>query len=347
MTSPSPPAPRASRSWNGQVWLSSAHRKRGVPRALVILDEIGYLPMTREQANLFFQVVAQRYQRGAMLLTSNLTFGTLALLMSLSLGLGGFFFRAFRFPSLHSAVMRMRLFVILAARAAEEEENWLSVFRHGPIAYGFVPTSRSMVLFGCCGSFSVSSTDVIPSRFNAEASAPAARLVWSIACGWTNTSIPSIPGNSPKAFDRSYFQPAAKSALYTRFASAFGSRLSQYATMWNFCPGKGFNAIATSATWVFDNVLSANRRVSATCSSTTPAVITMVQRTESAFSSFPDGTAIITIASPKRPTTKIQNPIEIHTVGLFTVSPERADDYAIEAVALFAALLLLRRAWRK
>jgi DNA replication protein DnaC len=28
---------------------------------LLILDEIGYLPMSREQANLFFQVVARRY----------------------------------------------------------------------------------------------------------------------------------------------------------------------------------------------------------------------------------------------------------------------------------------------
>jgi hypothetical protein len=40
---------------------------------LLIIDEIGYLPMSREQANLFFQVVAQRYERGSMILTSNLT----------------------------------------------------------------------------------------------------------------------------------------------------------------------------------------------------------------------------------------------------------------------------------
>jgi DNA replication protein DnaC len=32
--------------------------------------------MGREQANLFFQVVAQRYERGSMILTSNLTFGS-------------------------------------------------------------------------------------------------------------------------------------------------------------------------------------------------------------------------------------------------------------------------------
>jgi DNA replication protein DnaC len=43
---------------------------------MLIIDEIGYLPMSREQANLFFQVVAKRYERGAMILTSNLTFGS-------------------------------------------------------------------------------------------------------------------------------------------------------------------------------------------------------------------------------------------------------------------------------
>src|SRR3546814_10015059 len=33
---------------------------------LLIVDEIGYLPLAREQANLFFQVVARRYERGSM-----------------------------------------------------------------------------------------------------------------------------------------------------------------------------------------------------------------------------------------------------------------------------------------
>ena len=51
------------------------HRAVNVLR-LLIIDEIGYLPMGREQANLFFQVVAKRYARGAMVLTSNLTFGS-------------------------------------------------------------------------------------------------------------------------------------------------------------------------------------------------------------------------------------------------------------------------------
>jgi len=42
---------------------------------LLVIAEIGYLPMSREQANLFFQVVARRYEHGSMILTSNLTFG--------------------------------------------------------------------------------------------------------------------------------------------------------------------------------------------------------------------------------------------------------------------------------
>lgn len=42
---------------------------------LLIIDEIGYLPLTQEQANLFFQVVAKRYEKASIILTSNLAFG--------------------------------------------------------------------------------------------------------------------------------------------------------------------------------------------------------------------------------------------------------------------------------
>lgn len=43
--------------------------------SLLIIDEIGYLPLTRAQANHFFQVIATRYERGAIIVTSNLSFG--------------------------------------------------------------------------------------------------------------------------------------------------------------------------------------------------------------------------------------------------------------------------------
>jgi hypothetical protein len=38
--------------------------------------EVLYLPFGREQANLFFQVVARRYERGSLILTSKLAFGS-------------------------------------------------------------------------------------------------------------------------------------------------------------------------------------------------------------------------------------------------------------------------------
>ena len=39
------------------------------PYWLLIIDEIGYLPMSREQANLFFQAIAKRYERGSIVQT--------------------------------------------------------------------------------------------------------------------------------------------------------------------------------------------------------------------------------------------------------------------------------------
>jgi DNA replication protein DnaC len=41
---------------------------------LLIIDEIGYLPIDRLGANLFFQLVTRRYERGSMLVTSNQSF---------------------------------------------------------------------------------------------------------------------------------------------------------------------------------------------------------------------------------------------------------------------------------
>ncbi len=43
--------------------------------SVLIIDEVGYLPLQGNQANLFFQVVAKRYEQGSIILTSNLSFG--------------------------------------------------------------------------------------------------------------------------------------------------------------------------------------------------------------------------------------------------------------------------------
>lgn len=49
------------------------HRQILTPK-LLIIDEIGYLPFGREEANLFFQVIAKRYERSSVVITSNLPF---------------------------------------------------------------------------------------------------------------------------------------------------------------------------------------------------------------------------------------------------------------------------------
>lgn len=41
---------------------------------LIIIDEVGYLPLDADAANLFFQLVASRYETGSIILTSNLPF---------------------------------------------------------------------------------------------------------------------------------------------------------------------------------------------------------------------------------------------------------------------------------
>jgi len=41
----------------------------------VIIDEIGYIPIDRQGANLFFQLISRRYERGSIIVTSNQSLG--------------------------------------------------------------------------------------------------------------------------------------------------------------------------------------------------------------------------------------------------------------------------------
>ncbi len=41
---------------------------------LLIIDEIGYLPLSREEASLFFRLVVRRYERASLIVTSNKSF---------------------------------------------------------------------------------------------------------------------------------------------------------------------------------------------------------------------------------------------------------------------------------
>ena len=44
------------------------------PKVLVI-DEVGYLPLDRAKANLLFQLISRRYEKGSIILTSNKSYG--------------------------------------------------------------------------------------------------------------------------------------------------------------------------------------------------------------------------------------------------------------------------------
>lgn len=42
--------------------------------SLLVIDEIGYFPMSKEEAHHFFQVISKRYEQGSVIVTSNLVF---------------------------------------------------------------------------------------------------------------------------------------------------------------------------------------------------------------------------------------------------------------------------------
>ena len=55
----------------------SARKGRGrsyYKSGLVIVDEVGYMPVTREEAHLFFQFVSYRYEKASTIITSNKSF---------------------------------------------------------------------------------------------------------------------------------------------------------------------------------------------------------------------------------------------------------------------------------
>jgi len=59
--------------------LSRAHRENRLDRQLqqlvypkmLIIDEMGYLPMNRQEASIFFRLLSRRYERASLVLTSN------------------------------------------------------------------------------------------------------------------------------------------------------------------------------------------------------------------------------------------------------------------------------------
>jgi DNA replication protein DnaC len=58
----------------GSRELSRAIHKYSRPQ-LLVLDELGYVPFGKQSAELLFQVLAERHERGSVIITSNLGFG--------------------------------------------------------------------------------------------------------------------------------------------------------------------------------------------------------------------------------------------------------------------------------
>jgi len=50
---------------------SKGKLNRILSSSLVIIDEVGYLPITREEANLFFQIISSLHEQASIIITSN------------------------------------------------------------------------------------------------------------------------------------------------------------------------------------------------------------------------------------------------------------------------------------
>jgi DNA replication protein DnaC len=49
-------------------------QKQLVKLKLLIIDELGFVPLSKTGAELLFELISQRYERGSILITSNLPF---------------------------------------------------------------------------------------------------------------------------------------------------------------------------------------------------------------------------------------------------------------------------------
>jgi hypothetical protein len=79
---------------------------------LLVIDEIGYLAFDHDAANLFFQLVAARYEQGSILVTSNMPFGRCGEIFAPGLG-------AVAFP--------LELTAVLSGATARQLRLWTSV----------------------------------------------------------------------------------------------------------------------------------------------------------------------------------------------------------------------------
>ncbi len=55
--------------------VGATRQKAHLSSSLMVVEDVGYLPVNTEKAYLFFQFVSQRYERSLTIITSNKSFG--------------------------------------------------------------------------------------------------------------------------------------------------------------------------------------------------------------------------------------------------------------------------------
>ena len=64
------------------TWLKSSELNKSdslgeseqLPYIVLIIDELGYMPLTEEDANLFFQLISRKYENSSIIITTNQRF---------------------------------------------------------------------------------------------------------------------------------------------------------------------------------------------------------------------------------------------------------------------------------
>ena len=60
--------------WRISSWPTLVSKRDLGYKEFLVLDEMGYLPMNRQEASLFFQLLTRRYEKASLILTSNKSF---------------------------------------------------------------------------------------------------------------------------------------------------------------------------------------------------------------------------------------------------------------------------------
>jgi hypothetical protein len=207
-------------------------------------------------------------------------------------GLGFRQFRALQLAAFYAPIGRMDLEMVLAARAAEKEQNELCVWSHiFPCYFDPITTYTASGLFEIVGGITpVLTVNPSPSKALARVSAGISRLVRPSSR--KPIVIPEVAHSrafkSPTVMinpvvlscsAHSHFQPALISTPLTILIKVIDSG-SGFTASTNGVPAKRLSVWARCCCCSDVSILAANRRASAMCSTATPIAIKIVNRRE-------------------------------------------------------------------